>query len=65
MRLFPKMLLLQRQDEVDALCPHCSSPLTTVWYQTMGGFAGKRYIYFCPSCRKTLGISHRKGFLMG
>jgi len=26
---------------------------------------GKRYIYFCPNCRKVLGVSHRKGFWMG
>jgi len=26
---------------------------------------GKRYIYFCPTCSKVLGVSHRKGFWMG
>ena len=65
MRLFPRVLRLERQDEGDAICPHCDHPLSTVWYQEMGGFAGKRYVYFCSSCRKVLGISHRKGFFMG
>jgi hypothetical protein len=26
---------------------------------------GKRFVYFCGTCRKVLGISHRKGFWMG
>jgi hypothetical protein len=29
------------------------------------GFLGRRYLYFCPHCRKVLGVSHRKGFWMG
>ena len=29
------------------------------------GRIGKRYVYFCSSCRSVLGISHRKGFWMG
>ena len=26
---------------------------------------GKAYVHFCPHCRKVIGISHRKGALMG
>ena len=47
-------------------CPHCDKDIGTVLYRELyGGFWGKRYIYFCQSCRATLGISHRKGFFMG
>ncbi len=47
-------------------CPHCDKDIDTVLYRELyGGFWGKRYIYFCQSCRATLGISHRKGFFMG
>jgi hypothetical protein len=33
--------------------------------QEISGVFGKRYVYFCPKCRKVLGVSHRKGFWMG
>ena len=51
--------------EVLPICPHCERELNTVWYQNVHGVFGKRYIYFCPECRKVLGVSHRKGFWMG
>lgn len=53
------------KDDVFPLCPHCNEPLRTLWYRIMGSLFGKRYVYFCPKCRKVLGISHRKGFWMG
>lgn len=56
---------IQRRDDVDPICPHCSEKLAEVWYRELHGVAGRRYVYFCPSCRKVLGVSHRKGFLMG
>jgi hypothetical protein len=47
-------------------CPHCKKNIDTVSYNELhGGFFGRRYIYFCPGCRTTLGVSHRKGFFMG
>jgi len=47
-------------------CPHCSKDILTVLYKELtGGMLGKRYIYFCGSCRASLGVSHRKGFWMG
>jgi len=58
-------LTLQRNYEVQPICPHCSEELSTVWMRELVGFLGKRYIYFCANCRKVLGISHRKGFFMG
>lgn len=47
------------------VCPHCGKPLNEVWNRRLSGVPGKRYIYFCPLCRKVLGVTHRKGFWMG
>jgi len=60
-----KMLATERREDVVPVCPHCSESLRTVWYQELAGILGKRYLYFCPACRKVLGVTHRKGFWMG
>jgi hypothetical protein len=59
------MLDLEKRDDVDPVCPHCERPLRRLWFRRLESFAGKRYVYFCPECRKVLGVSHRKGFWMG
>jgi hypothetical protein len=59
------MIDLQERNDVLPVCPHCEYALETVWFQSLQGFMGKRYIYFCPNCQKILGVSHRKGFWMG
>jgi hypothetical protein len=59
------MIDLQEKNDVTPLCPHCQQPLHTVWYRRLRGVLGRRYIYFCSACQKTLGVSHRKGFWMG
>jgi hypothetical protein len=55
---------IEKEDE-QPLCPHCSRELNTVWCRQLSSFFGKRYIYFCPLCRKVIGVSHRKGNWMG
>ena len=59
------MVELERKDDVDPKCPHCSQVLAKVWFQEIKGVLGRRFVYFCPSCTKVLGVSHRKGFFMG
>jgi len=59
------VIRLERRDDVQPLCSHCAKELTVVWMRELSGVFGRRYIYFCPHCRKALGISHRKGFFMG
>jgi hypothetical protein len=59
------MVNLERKDEITPICPHCKQELDTVNFTVLSGILGKRYIYCCPGCRACLGISHRKGFLMG
>lgn len=53
------------REDMRPVCPHCSTEIRTLFYRKLGGLIGKRYIYFCSTCRKVLGISHRKGFWMG
>ena len=55
----------ERMETVSPLCPHCEEELGTLWFRELPGFLGRRYVYFCPSCHKVLGVSHRKGFFMG
>jgi len=59
------MIILESKEDIDPLCPHCDRELQSVRMRELKGTLGKRYIYFCPHCRKVLGISHRKGFWMG
>lgn len=59
------MIELERRDDIKPICPHCNAELTTMWFRGVQSLMGKRYVYFCPSCKKVLGVSHRKGFFMG
>jgi hypothetical protein len=59
------MIECVEKNEVTPVCPHCSEPVKEVWCRPLSSYFGKRYIYFCPRCRKVLGVSHRKGFWMG
>jgi hypothetical protein len=59
------MVDLEMKDDVKPICFHCKTELAKIWLQELRGILGKRYIYFCPHCRATLGVSHRKGFWMG
>ncbi len=47
------------------ICPHCEKEINKVFAQRIASTLGIRFIYFCDKCKKTLGISHRKGFWMG
>jgi endogenous inhibitor of DNA gyrase (YacG/DUF329 family) len=51
--------------ELDPLCPHCGKPVHRLLMKRIQSTLGVRFLYFCPECHKTLGISHRKGFWMG
>jgi uncharacterized protein with PIN domain len=59
------MINLEAKEDIEPICPHCSSELRTVWMNELKSTLGRRYIYFCPHCRKVLGVSHRKGLWMG
>ena len=59
------MIRLESKEDVTPVCPHCSGQLDAVWMRERRGFLGRRYLYFCCHCHKVLGVTHRKGFLMG
>ena len=61
------MILAEQKDDVLPICPHCKKELNKVWFREIKSdiMGSKRFIYFCPECRSSLGISHRKGFFMG
>ncbi len=59
------MIRLEEQKQIKPICPHCSAAMDTVWMHELESILGRRYVYFCPHCRKVLGVSHRKGFWMG
>ncbi|MDH4198386.1 MAG: hypothetical protein OEW05_13320 [Candidatus Aminicenantes bacterium] len=54
----------EKYDQIP-ICPHCQASLDRIYCRRLTSVFGKRYVYFCPQCRKTLGVSHRKGFWMG
>ena len=55
------MVIVEERNDIQPICPHCSKALQRILSNEVKTFLGKRYIYFCPECRKVLGISHRKG----
>lgn len=56
---------IEERNEVTPICPHCEQLVNEIHYRSLSAFLGRRYVYFCPQCRKILGVSHRKGFWMG
>ncbi len=56
--------IIETQSE-NPICPHCEKELLQVLSKKMEANFGVRFIYFCSRCKKSLGISHRKGFWMG
>ena len=59
------MITATENNEHDPICPHCEQPVQNVYFRQIKARLGRRYLYFCGTCRKVLGISHRKGFWMG
>ena len=59
------MLPVLDKEDVYPMCPHGERQLTSIWRRALESVFGKRYVYFCPDCKKVLGISQRKGFWMG
>ncbi len=59
------MITAIENNERDPVCPHCENTVREVYFRALKAKFGRRYLYFCASCQKVLGISHRKGFWMG
>jgi uncharacterized protein with PIN domain len=64
-------IVIVEEPELVPLCPHCNKELneiiaTTPTARGSSTFTfGKRHVCACPSCRKALSITHRKGFWAG
>ena len=59
-----RALPVEESDDIRVICPHCEQELKSlVAQQLSASFLSRRLIYACPSCRKALGVSHRKGLL--
>ena len=59
-----KGIPVDERGDVRPICPYCEKELDRVGAQALSSsFLSKRLVYFCPHCRKVLGVSHRKGLL--
>jgi len=59
------MIDISENNQESPICPHCKTEIKKLWFQELKGMLGKRYIYYCSNCKAVLGVSHRKGLLMG
>jgi len=51
------------REDLDPICPHCTQPITEVYYKARGAgwfLFPRSAIYFCPHCRKVLGLGQSK-----
>lgn len=56
--------IIETETEIP-VCPHCEKEIHQIFAKKIESSLGVRFIYFCSKCKKTLGVSHRKGFWMG
>ena len=52
-----------RREDLDPVCPHCDEPIAEVYYKAKGPgwfFFPRNAVYFCPHCRKVLGLGQSK-----
>lgn len=58
-------IFINDKDAQDPICPHCEEAIASISVRKIESLLGVRFLYYCSKCRKSLGISHRKGFWMG
>jgi hypothetical protein len=59
------MLLLEEREDLQPECPHCGVALDRIFYHRTRQMITARRIFFCPECRKVLGVSHDGNPWMG
>ena len=59
------MIEIIETESESPICPHCDSKIQQLLAKKTRSTFGIRFIYFCAKCKKTLGLTHRKGFWMG
>lgn len=53
---------IKKVDTVDPICPFCEKALPEIWRKDADPkvfTTEHRYVYFCPHCRKVLGIAQQ------
>jgi hypothetical protein len=60
-------LNVEDRDDLLPVCPHCKKDIDKIFARDLNKdiMGSRRVVYFCPNCRATLGVSHRKGFFLG
>lgn len=57
-------LPVQENESFTPICPHCEQPMEQLLARKLSSsLLSKRLIYCCPHCRKSLGVTHRKGLM--
>jgi predicted SprT family Zn-dependent metalloprotease len=64
MNVTQEISIIENSEEIP-LCPHCEKSLTALHSRKIRTRLGVRFVYFCGRCKKTIGVSDRKSFLMG
>lgn len=59
------MISIKETNTETPVCPHCEKEVRNILSRKIESTFGVKFIYFCESCKKVLGVSHRKGFWMG
>ena len=52
-----------RREDLNPVCPHCDKTLTEVYAKSRGPgwfVLPRNTIYFCPHCRKVLGLAQSR-----
>jgi len=51
-----------RREDLDPVCPYCNEQITEVYYKAKGPalLFPRTAVYFCPHCRKVLGLAQSR-----
>jgi hypothetical protein len=52
-----------RREDMDPVCPHCNAKISELYYKAKGPgwfLFPRSAIYFCPHCRKVLGVAQSR-----
>ncbi len=57
----PNVAITEREDLLP-LCPFCGHELPEIFIRRRGAplFQGRTVVFFCPSCRKVLGVGQER-----
>ncbi|MEZ5357558.1 MAG: hypothetical protein R3F48_01925 [Candidatus Zixiibacteriota bacterium] len=55
-------LTLTRRDDIAPVCPFCNTQINELYYRAkgLGWLVGRNVIYFCPHCKKIVGVAQSR-----